>query len=113
MAVAFTLFIIGGLILLVYVLVEVKRMRHKIFSIFLIGLILFSYFSASFIFVDQNIDFKTIPGVITASKLYFSWLGGVFGNIKQITAQAIRMDWGNNNNTSDGSLPSLFDFGKK
>ena len=112
MAAAFTLFIIGGLILLIYVLVEVKRMRHKIFSMFLIGLILFSYFSASFIFTDQDIDFKTIPGVITASKLYFSWLGGVFGNIKQITAQAIRMDWGNNN-TSDGSLPSLFDFGKK
>ena len=111
MAAAFTLFIIGGLILLIYVLVEVKRMRHKIFSIFLIGLILFSYFSASFIFADQDINFKTIPGVITASKLYFSWLGGVFGNLKQITAQAIGMDWGNNK-TSDDS-PGLFDFGKK
>ena len=111
MAAAFTLFIIGGLILLIYVLVEVKRMRHKIFSIFLIGLILFSYFSASLIFVDQDIDFKTIPGVITATKIYFSWLGGVFGNLKQITAQAIGMDWGTNKTTDDS--PGLFDFGKK
>ena len=48
MAVGITLFIVAVLVIGIYLLVEVKRLRHKMFAIFLIVLILFTYIS----FVD-------------------------------------------------------------
>jgi len=99
MVVGTTLFVIAVLIIAIYVLVEIKRLRHKIFAIFLIGLILFTYISFSVVLKDQEIDYKTIPGVTAASKLYFSWLFSVFGNLKSITTNAIKMDWSSTNSS--------------
>ena len=96
MIIGTTFFIMAVLVVAIWVLIEVKRMKHKIFAIILIALIIFSYVSASVIFKEQDIDFKTVPGLIDASKIYFSWLGSVFGNLKTITANVIKMDWGLN-----------------
>jgi len=96
MAIGITLFIMAALVVAIWVLIEVKRMKHKIFAIVLIALIIFSYASAAGIFKDQDINFKTVPGLIDASKIYFSWLGSVFGNLKTVTANVIHMDWGLN-----------------
>ena len=92
-----TLFIVVVLIIAVWVIIEIKRLRHKIFAIFLIALILFTYISFAVTLKGQDIDFKTIPGMITATKLYFSWLASAFQNLKSITTQAIRLDWGAKN----------------
>ena len=40
-----TVFVVAILIIAIWVVVEMKRMRHKILAIFLIGLVLFSYLS--------------------------------------------------------------------
>ena len=88
-----TVFIVGALIVGIWVFVEVKRLRHKLFAMFLIGLILFSYISFIAVIKGQDIDMKTVPGFIEAGKLYFVWLGGVFSNIKTITSHTIHMDW--------------------
>ena len=88
-----TLFIVAVLIIAVWVIIEIKRLRHKIFAIFLIALILFTYISFTVTLKGQDIDMTTIPGVMAASKLYFSWLSSSFNNIKTITAKAISLDW--------------------
>jgi len=111
MAVGVVFFIIAILVIAIWVIIEAKRMRHKIFAIFLIALILFSYISASLIFKGQDIDLKTVPGVVIASKIYFSWLGSVFNNLKQITTKAIKMDWGTNKTEDNIEKEPLFDFG--
>jgi hypothetical protein len=90
------LFIVAILVIGIWVLIEIKRMRHKVFAIILIALILFSYISASLIFKGQNIDYKTVPGLLQATKIYFSWLGSVFINLKSITTHAVQMNWGVN-----------------
>ena len=95
------IFIISAIIVAIWVLIEFKRMRHKLFAFFLIGLILFSYLSTIFLFQDQDVNLKTISGVISASKLYFSWMGSVLGNFKRITTNAINMDWGNDEKLED------------
>ena len=95
------IFIISAIIVAIWVLIEFKRMRHKLFAFFLIGLILFSYLSMIFLFQDQEVDLKTISGVVGASKLYFSWLGSVLGNFKTITTNAISLDWGNDEELED------------
>jgi len=80
----------------IYFFAESKRVRHKIFAFFLIGLVIFFYVSASFVFKGKNIDYGSVSGIIDAGKLYFSWLGSVFVNLKSITTNAIGMNWGAN-----------------
>jgi hypothetical protein len=93
MASGFTIAIIAGIIILIWILFEVKRARHKIFAMFLIALILFSYFSFTFVIKKNDVDIKSSSGMAEAGRLYFSWLGSLFGNLRTITANAIKMDW--------------------
>jgi hypothetical protein len=97
MVVGLTLFIVAVLIVAIYLVVEIKRLRHKLFALFLIALILFTYISFTVTLKGQNIDLATITGWVSASKLYLSWLGSIFENLKEVTAQVINMDWGAKN----------------
>ena len=91
--VGITLFIVAVLIIAIWVIIEIKRLRHKVFAIFLIALIIFTYVSFSITLKGQDIDFRSASGILSATKLYFSWLVSVFTNLKSITTQAIHMDW--------------------
>lgn len=93
MAIGITVLVVGILIVVIYLLVEVKRLRHKMFAIFLIVMILFTYLSFAAVLNNKDIDYKSASGMATAGKLYFSWLGSIFGNFKTLTANAIGMDW--------------------
>jgi hypothetical protein len=99
MAIGVTLLIVGILIIAVWAIIEFKRMRHKAFAFFLIALILFTYFSFMHVVNQNKVDLTTSAGFLDASKLYFSWLGSLFGNLKSITANAINMDWSGENKT--------------
>lgn len=88
--------IIAALSIAIWVIIEFKRLKHKMFAIILIGMILFAYLSFTLVFKEETIDFKTIPGLIDASKIYFAWLGSLFGNMKSITTYAVNMDWNKN-----------------
>ena len=96
MVVGLALLVISVLIIAIWVFIEFKRMRHKIFAIFIIVLIIFSYVSFSLVLKGQDIDYTTASGVGQATKLYFLWLGSAFGNMKVITTNAIKMDWSGN-----------------
>jgi len=91
-----TLIIISVLIVAIWVVIEVKRLQHKLFAIFLIGLILFIYLSGFFVFKGQDIEFTSIEGVMNASKLYLSWMGTVWENTVTIVGNAIQLDWAGN-----------------
>jgi len=95
MAIGVTSFVVAVLIAAVWLILGFKRFRHKFFTIFLIALILFTFISFSMVIKNKGVDLKTVSGMMQAGKLYFSWLGSVFGNFKTITADAIRMDWSN------------------
>lgn len=96
MIIGSTLMIMGVLIAGIWILIEVKRLKHKLFAILLIGVILFSYFSFAAIFKESDLDFKTTEGLIGGGKIYFSWLASITGNFMSITTNAIKMDWGVN-----------------
>lgn len=101
MAAGVTIFIIAVIIIVIWLIIEAKRMRHKLFAIFLILLILFSYFSFILALKGKDIDYSTPGGFVDAAGLYFSWLGHVFVNFKTITANAIKMDWKAENKTTE------------
>jgi hypothetical protein len=90
---SFSIIIVSALILGVWILIEIKRMRHKFFAIFLIALILFTYISFSTVIKNKDVDLKTTEGLTKASKIYFLWLGSAFNNVKSITTNAIQANW--------------------
>ena len=93
MIIGTTLLVVGILIVGIWVFIEFKRFKHKLLAIFLIMLIIFTYVSFLVTLKGKDINFRSIDGIKEAGTLYFSWLGSVFGNIKSITTNAIRMDW--------------------
>ena len=101
MVIGTTLFIIAVLIVAIWVIIEVKRFRHKLLAIFLIVLILFTYFSFTAVIKKNNVELNSVSGLMQGSKLYLSWLGSIFVNLKTITTEAIHMDWKSVNNTKN------------
>jgi len=103
MAIGGTLLIIGIIVAVIWVFIELKRFRHKIWAVFLIILILFTYFGFMMSIKGKNIDLKSMDGIKTAGKLYFAWLTNAFKNTKIITTNVIKMDWrGDNSTVSSG-----------
>ena len=96
MEIGVALFVTIIAVVAIWVVLEVKRLKHKLFAIFLIGLVLFGYLSFSYTMRNNNIDLTTISGLFDASKIYLSWLAGAFDNIKFLTANAVKMDWSGN-----------------
>lgn len=94
MALSVAFFIVIIAVIAIWFILEFKRMRHKILAIFLIGLVLFGYFTINAVVLSNpNVNLGTVDGVITAGKIYFSWLVSVFSNVKTVTSNAIKMNW--------------------
>jgi len=68
-------------------------------AVIIIALIITVYFSFTFAIKDQNLDFKSVEGIKTATGIYFSWIGSLFTNFKTITSNAISMKWKVDNET--------------
>ena len=100
MAIGVTLLVIAVLLIAIWVIFEVKRFRHKLFAIFLIVLILFTYLSFTAVLKGKDVDIKTVSGLKEAGSLYVSWLGSIFGNLRSITTHAVDMDWKQVNETT-------------
>jgi hypothetical protein len=96
MVVAFTFIIIGVVIVAILLLVRVKKLKHEIFAIFLIALILFGVFSFTMAFKGKNVSITNMPSLEKAVKIYFSWFGTAVTNVKVITAQVVKMNWEGN-----------------
>jgi drug/metabolite transporter (DMT)-like permease len=80
-------------VLVVSKFIHFRHIKHRITAIVLILLALFIYASFSAVIKSNSIDLKTASGVMSAGKIYFSWLLQAFDNVKVLTANAIKMDW--------------------
>jgi hypothetical protein len=101
MAIKTALLVIGILVVLVFVFSRFKQNKPKIIGGIMIILLLTMFLSFNFAMKNQDIDFKSVSGIISAGKIYFSWMGYAFGNFKTITANAIKMDWKGNQTNSE------------
>jgi hypothetical protein len=81
------------LIVAIWLIIEFKRFRHKILAVFLIVLVLFTYFSFSSVIKGKDLDLKTFDGMKEAGKMYFLWLGNIFKNVGVVTSNAINLSW--------------------
>jgi hypothetical protein len=85
--------ILTAIILSIWVILEFKKFKHRILGIFLILLVIVSYIGLIAIGQNNNLDLTTPSGIFQATKLCFSWFGSLFSNIKEVTANAISLDW--------------------
>jgi hypothetical protein len=103
MARGITFVIIAVLILAIWVFVEFKRFRHKIWALILILVILFGYFSFTSVMKGKDVNLKTFSGIKEATGIYFVWLGHAFGNMKTITSNVVKMNWTNESSPNNNS----------
>ncbi len=101
MGLAFPLLALVVVVIAIWVIIEVKRFKHKIFAFFLIFLIVGAYFSLALSTRGEDVDLKSASGLLKLGKVYFSWLGGFFSNAKQITTYAIDLNWKEENKTTE------------
>jgi len=80
----------------VILLFELKKTKHKITLVLILSFILFVYFSFTTVFKNQDLTIKSLSDVERLTNLYTSWLVHIFGNIKIITGQIVKMDWKGN-----------------
>ena len=99
MAISMVVLIIAVLIIAIWTIFGLKRVKHKLFAILLIALILFAFFSFNMVFKGKDISINNVSDVEKITTLYYSWLGNVFTNIKLITTQAVKMNWDGNKTT--------------
>jgi len=87
------------LVILAFVFLRMSHARRRTTLILLIVFLVFVYFTASHVFKQYDIDWKSASGLSKGAKVYFAWLGGAFGNLRTLTSNAIKMDWSQKNQT--------------
>ena len=93
--------IIGALIVMAFLFLRIKHMKHKTMLIFAVILLLFIYTTSSQVLSRYEINWKSAGGLEKAVRIYFAWLGGAFSNLRSLTANAIKLDWSAKNQTAD------------
>ena len=87
------------LVILAFVFLRMNHQRHRMTLILLLIFLVFVYFTASHVFKQYDINWKSVSGIEKGAKVYFAWLGGAFGNLRTLTSNAIKMDWSQKNRT--------------
>jgi len=96
--------IIAIIVIAALFLLKFKETRHKLGFFVVLAIILFLVLGASHVYSKNKVDLTSFDGVMGAGKMYFSWLGQVFGNIGKVSSYVVKQDWGINesNNSSNG-----------
>jgi hypothetical protein len=85
--------IVGVLIFVLWGMVEVRHVKHKLYTLLIIGLLLFAVVSGTMVFKGKNIDYTSPAGIFEAEKIYFSFLGLAGKNVFTLTSNAVKLDW--------------------
>lgn len=86
-----------GLVLLF----QLNHMKHKVIAMVIIVLVLFFYVSFTSVVSTNNIEMDSAGDFFSAIRVYFSWLGHSFSNMKTLSGNAVRMNWVKNNSADD------------
>jgi hypothetical protein len=49
--------------------------------------------SLSYVYLGSNSDVSDFDGLVAFSKVYFSWVGNLFGNTGDIAGYAVKQNW--------------------
>lgn len=97
--------IVIAILLILWIFVKFREMRHRFLGTVLLLLILSLFLSATYVINKQGIDLKSTGGMAKFMKYYVLWLGNLFTNAREITGSVINQDWSINN--SNVELPKI------
>ena len=78
---------------------RLTHLKHKLSIISVILLVLFLYISFTGVASNNSVQINSVSDFFSVVKLYFSWLGHVFDNVRVISGNIVRMDWSPINST--------------
>ncbi len=82
-----------GLGLLIFIFIKFIHMKHKIYAVLIVLLLLFLYVTAGQVISSNEIDVTSGEGVVQAATIYFKWMAHIFKNARVLAGNAIKMDW--------------------
>jgi len=85
--------VVAVLVVVLLGFVKFSHMKHKLNTLFLVGLLIFFVVTGAIVFNGKSVDYSSPNGIFEAGKLYLSFLGIVGHNVFSITNNAIKMDW--------------------
>ena len=87
------------LVVAAIIALKMNRLRHKVWIIALIVLALFLYMSVTLVYKENELEFRTVEGILSSAKVYVGWLGNSFQNLRVIMGNVIKMDWVSTNSS--------------
>lgn len=82
-------FIIGSVIAIIKIANEKQAIAIKVL---LVGFVFFLV-TAGYVYIKYDVDLSNFSDIAAATKIYFSWLGQIWGNVKGIGGHVIDQQW--------------------
>jgi len=89
--------IIGVLIVIAVIALKINHLRHKIWIVAVILLVIFLYMTVSLVYKENELKVDNTEDFFHITKVYLGWLGNGFNNLKSLTGYAVKLDWGSSN----------------
>lgn len=86
-------FLIGAILVVLFIGFKFKEARHKIGLISSLFLLMFFLISFGQVYLTNDLDLSNFDGLVEAGKLYFSWLGSFANNVVKVTSYVVQQDW--------------------
>ncbi len=93
---SFQLIVIVAIILVIFLFVKLRYVKHKTSWVILLVLALLLYIGYVASTAGYDVNLKSYEGSKTAMKLYLVWIGNTFSNLKSLTGQVTKLDWKTN-----------------
>ncbi|HLA23506.1 MAG TPA: hypothetical protein VJZ93_03155 [Candidatus Nanoarchaeia archaeon] len=85
--------IVFFLIIVVFLIIKLINAKQNLVQRFVLLVFVLLTVSIGYTVFTNDIEISDSGDIIDLAKIYFSWVGSIFGNLKDITADAIHLDW--------------------
>ncbi|MFH1325555.1 MAG: hypothetical protein ABIH49_02170 [archaeon] len=92
--------LIAIVVLIVMISLSIITKKQAFAVRLFIVLFVFLMGSLGYVYVVSDANINDFSDMTDFSRVYFSWIGSAFENMKVLTSDAINMDWGTENKTS-------------
>lgn len=99
------LFIIGVIAVIIFALLKLKHVQHRFLIILIVVLALFFFLSANKAIKNNNINLKSLDGILAVFKIYLNWFSQLGHNFTELGGYAIKMNWQGNASEVVGHKP--------